>query len=135
MGTIHVPVTVANGLDGTKSLTFDALVDTGAFGLTLPRAWLGAFGNLPNLEIVEMETADQRVLTAEVRGPARVRIDGFRPFDGDVVFVDMGPGRDGRYEPLVGYTALELAGAVIDMVTHRLVRRRYYYAKVVRSAA
>ena len=135
VGTIHVPVTVANGLDGTKSLTFDALVDTGAFGLTLPRAWLGAFGNLPNLEIVEMETADQRVLTAEVRGPARVRIDGFRPFDGDVVFVDMGPGRDGRYEPLVGYTALELAGAVIDMVTHRLVRRRYYYAKVVRSAA
>ena len=130
VGTIHVEVTVANVIEPTKSLTFRALVDTGAYGLTLPRAWQDPLGSFPDVQLVELETADQRVITAEVRGPVRIQIDGFRPFDGEVLFVDMEPGSRGQYEPLVGYTALEMAGAVIDMVTHRLVRRRYYYMKV-----
>jgi hypothetical protein len=45
-----------------------------------------------------------------------------------VVFVDTHPGGRG-YEPLVGYTVLELSGAVVDMVTHRVVARKYFDLK------
>jgi len=52
----------------------------------------------------------------------RIQIDGFRAIDGEVMFIGMTPRRD-SYEPLVGYPVLELARAVVDMVTHRLVAR------------
>jgi hypothetical protein len=39
--------------------------------------------------------------------------------------------RQEGYEPLVGYTVLELAGAVVDRVSHRLVARKYYDLKAV----
>ena len=125
---MSVPVVVVNGHDPTKELRFDGVVDTGAFGLMLPRAWKERLGPLPNAAPVEVETADQRVVAAEVCGPVRIHIDGFRAIDGEVVFMDMEP-RRGGYEPLVGYTVLELPGAVIDMVTHRLVARRTFDAK------
>ncbi len=131
LGNVHVPVTVMNGLDLARSLTFEALVDTGAFALTLPRAWQSALGPLRDVEDVELETADQRVVVGVIRGPVRIAIPGFRPFNGDVLFMDMEPRPDGKYEPLLGYTVLELCGAVVDMVRHRLIRRRHYYAKVV----
>jgi hypothetical protein len=35
----------------------------------------------------------------------------------------------GRYEPLVGYTILESCGVVVDLVTHRLIARKYYDLK------
>ena len=47
----------------------------------------------------------------------------------------MEPGRRGAYEPLIGYTILERSGLVIDMVTHRLVARKYFDAKLVAHAA
>ena len=128
MGQVSVPVVLVNGEDPTKELRFDALVDTGAFGLILPRAWKERLGPLPHAAPVEVETADQRVLPAEVCGPVRIQVDGFRAIDGEVVFMDMAPARGG-YEPLVGYTVLELAGAVVDMVTHRLVARRTFDLK------
>ena len=132
-GEVHVPVTVTvmNGLDFTRSLTFEALVDTGAFALTLPRAWQSDLGPLRDVEDVELETADQRVVMGVIRGPVRIAIPGFRAFNGDVLFMDMKPRSDGEYEPLVGYAVLELCGAVVDMVRHRLIRRRRYHAKIV----
>jgi hypothetical protein len=59
----------------------------------------------------------------------RIRLAGFRTIVGEVVFVEMQPGGRG-YEPLLGYTVLELAGAVLDMVSHRLVARKYYDLKI-----
>jgi hypothetical protein len=50
--------------------------------------------------------ADQGA-TAEIRGPVRVQLDGFRRVNSEVIFVDMAPRADGSYEPLVGYTVLE----------------------------
>jgi hypothetical protein len=38
-------------------------------------------------------------------------------------FVEMAPGPHG-YQPLVGYTLLEICGVVIDLVSRRLVARR-----------
>jgi predicted aspartyl protease len=133
MGQVKVPVTLVNGSDSTRELRFDAIVDTGAFGLILPAAWKERVGPLPHTAVVEVETADQRIVTAEVCGPVRIRVDGFRTIDGEVVFMDVEPTR-GSYEPLVGYTVLELAGAVVDMVTHRLVARRTFDVKPARAA-
>jgi len=134
MGQVSVPVILVNEHDPTRELRFDAVVDTGAFGLILPTAWKERLGPLPHTATVKVETADQRVLTAEVCGPVRIQIDGFRAIDGQVVFMDMTPSR-GSYEPLVGYPVLELAGAVVDMVTHRLVARRTFDLKQARTAA
>jgi hypothetical protein len=39
----------------------------------------------------------------------------------EVLFLDMQPDEDGEYEPLVGYIALEQAGAAVDMLGHRLL--------------
>jgi hypothetical protein len=43
----------------------------------------------------------------------------------------MEPRGDDYYEPLVGYTVLELAGIAIDLVSQGLVARRFYDAKAV----
>ena len=85
-------------------------------------------GPLTHVATVELETADRRIVSAEVCGPVRIQLAGFRTIVGEAVFVKMRPGRKG-YEPLVGYTVLELAGAVVDMVSHRLIARKYYDLK------
>jgi hypothetical protein len=41
---------------------------------------------------------------------------------------------DGRYDPQLGYLALEQSSAAVDMVGHRLVAVRYVDAKVARAA-
>ena len=128
VGKVVVPVTVASVFEPGKAISFDAMVDPGAFGLVLPLAWKDRLGPLPHSVPVEVETADQRTVIAEVCGPVRIQMSGFRPIDGEVVFMDMEPGPHG-YEPLVGYTILEISGAVVDMVTHRLVARKYYDLK------
>jgi predicted aspartyl protease len=128
VGQVVVPVTVTNVLDPARQLVFDALVDTGAFGLVLPVAWKERLGSLPDSTTVEIETADQRIVSAEVCGPVRIQVAGFRTISGEVVFMEMQLGVRG-YEPLVGYTVLELAGVVVDMVTHRLVARKYFDVK------
>ena len=128
MGKIVVPVAVSSVTDPTRSITFDAMVDTGAFGLILPSAWKEALGPLPEPVAVEIETADQRVVPANVCGPVRIQVGEFRRVFGEVIFIDMQPGVHG-YEPLVGYTILELCGIVIDMVSHQLVARQYFDVK------
>ena len=130
VGEVVVSVTVANVMEPMNEIAFDAMVDTGAFGLVLPLAWKDRLGPLTHVATVELETADQRIVSAEVCGPVRIQLAGFRTIVGEAVFVEMRPGRKG-YEPLVGYTVLELAGAVVDMVSHRLVARKYYDLKAI----
>lgn len=94
MGQVKVPVTPVNGSNPARELRFDAIVETGAFGLILPTVWKERVGPLPHAAVVEVETADQRILTAEVCGPVRIRVDGFGAIDGEVVFMDMEPSSD-----------------------------------------
>ena len=122
MGEVMVEVTVTNGRDAARKKRFD-VVDTGATGLILPLAWKEDLGELETLAMVDLETADQRIVTAEICGPVWIRIDGFRRFAGEATFVEMAPGPHG-YQPLVGYTLLEICGVVIDLVSRRLVARR-----------
>jgi predicted aspartyl protease len=135
VGNVIVQVTVTNLAEPEHKIFFEGLVDTGAFGLVLPKPWKERLGPFARCNEVEVETADQRIVTSEVCGPVWVEIAGFRPIPDEVVFMEMAPGRRGVHEPLVGYTVLERSGLVIDMVTHRLVARKYFVAKLLAHAA
>ncbi len=121
MGRIQASVAVSNPAEPGHEIVFDALVDTGAFCLTLPSSWRERLGRLPLSRAVEVETADRRIVPAEVAGPVVIRIECFDAVAGEVLFLDMQPA-EGRVEPLLGYVTLEQAGLVVDMVGHRLVR-------------
>jgi hypothetical protein len=121
MGRIVTQVRLANFADPSKTLAISALVDTGSAYITLPSAWRESLGEVEQLGQVELELADQTLTKGTVCGPVRVRIGEFRPIAAEVLFLDMEPDEDGEYEPLVGYIALEQAGAAVDMLGHRLV--------------
>lgn len=133
MGRFVVPVLLTNTLDSTKQIRFDAFVDTGAGWLTLPMAWRHRLGVLPVIRTEQLETADQRVISGEVCGPVTIQIEGFRPIVSEVIFMEMEP-REGAYDPLLGYLALEQSSAAVDMVRHRLVAVRYVDATGLRAA-
>lgn len=134
VGEVRVNLSVEGLFHPSGRLTCTALVDTGALGLVLPSAWRDRLGALPEVEVVDLELADQRVVTAEVRGPVRIQLEGFRRVVGEVIFAEMQPRPDGSFEPLVGCTILELCNVVIDMRRHCLVARRYYPLKRLRAA-
>jgi len=121
MGRIVAQVKLTNFSDPTKTLAVSALVDTGSAYITLPTAWRESLGEVERLGEVDVEKADQSVRKACVCGPIRVRIGEFRPIVGEVLFLDMNPDDEGEYETLIGYIALEQAGAAVDMLGHRLV--------------
>ena len=123
MGRIVIPVTVANFVEPTREIRIEALVDTGAYGLTLPKTWKERLGEFPVVRAVDLETADGRIVRGEVCGPAIIQIEGFDRIVGEVVFLDV-DGADG-YEPLLGYVALEQSQAAVDMTRHRLIRTRH----------
>jgi hypothetical protein len=120
VGRIVTSVKVSSLLDTEKVLECDVLVDTGAAYLVLPKAWQSKLGDLRVAREVNCETATQEVIRAPICGPVEIRVKGFDPIYGEVLFLDMAP-LDGRYAPLLGYIPLEQSQAAIDMVRHRLV--------------
>ena len=131
MGRIITQVKVENANHPEHHIEMSAMVDTGAAYLTLPSAWAERLGNLPYTETVELATATGAVVEGEMRGPVRVYIGNFRPLHTDVLFVDM-EDEYGEYEPLLGYTPLEMCGAAVDMLGHRLVHAKYIDLKGLR---
>jgi len=105
----------------SKSMSISALVDTGAAYVTLPTAWREKLGDLEQIAEIEVELPDQSRKPGIICGPLRIRIGGFRPIVSEALFVEMQPDEEGEYQPLVGYIALEQAGAAVDMLGHRLV--------------
>lgn len=120
MGRIIASVRIDNASDVSEGLRCDALVDTGASLMVLPSAWKDRFGEMKPGTEIEVETATQEIVRAEVCGPVRIQIEGFRPIFNEVAFVEMKPA-DGEYEPLIGYIVLEQSQAAVDMLGHRLV--------------
>ena len=55
MGRLIASVTVENLLDPSKNLRCDALVDTGASHMVLPRAWRERLGDLQTFRTVDVE--------------------------------------------------------------------------------
>ncbi len=121
MGRIVTHMKLANFSDPSKTLSLSALVDTGAAYITLPTEWKENLGEMEQLSEIEVEMADQSTRKGFVCGPVRARIGEFRPIMAEVLFLEMEPDEDGEYEPLIGYIALEQAGAAVDMLGHRLV--------------
>jgi predicted aspartyl protease len=120
MGRIVASVKIENLTDPTARIRCDALVDTGASYMVLPRAWRDRLGALEEIAKVPLETATQETVEGTICGPVRIQIEGFRPIYNEVLFVDMKPA-NGEYEPLIGYVILEQAQAAVDMLGHRLV--------------
>lgn len=119
--TAHLNVTNPAAPHAIRQLT--ALVDTGSALTVLPSAWRDQFGEFESSASIEVEAADQRSVRAQVCGPARIEVEGFRPIYTEVAFIDMKP-TDGKYEPLLGYIVLEQAGISIDTLGHRLVKAK-----------
>jgi len=138
MGKIVTNVKIKNLLHPEVSLSCDALVDTGAAYLVLPQAWKERLGKITTVRKIDCETATQDLVSAEVCGPVEIRLDGFDPVYGEVLFLEMHP-RDGQYEPLVGYIVLEQCQAAVDMLGHRLVHvkktdlKSFVYADTVKQ--
>jgi predicted aspartyl protease len=120
MGRIVASVRIENASDFSKGLRCDALVDTGASLMILPSAWKDRLGELESATEIEVETATQETVTAEVCGPVRIQIEGFRPIFNEIAFVEMKPA-NGDYEPLFGYIVVEQSQAAVDVLGHRLV--------------
>ena len=121
MGRIVANVRIGNLLDPDKTLQCDALVDTGAAYMVLPKAWQSRLGKLNVIREIDCETATQALVKASVCGPVEIRVEGFPPVYGEVLFLDMHPA-DGSYEPLLGYIVLEQCQAAVDMLGLRLVQ-------------
>lgn len=133
MGRIIVGVQVTNCTQPEAALHCMALVDTGAYMLTLPTAWRPRLGPLPPGRTEAFELADGRMRDGEIVGPVQISIDGFgRGFFGEVLFLDMVDAGENP-EPLLGYLTLEAAGVMVDMVGHRLAKVRHFDLK--RAAA
>src|SRR5205807_643876 len=66
MGRLIASVTVENLLDPSKNLRCDALVETGASHMVLPRAWRERLGDLQTFRTVDVETATQAIVSGEV---------------------------------------------------------------------
>ncbi len=123
MGRIVTSVRIDNALELDKGLRCDALVDTEASMMVLPKAWKNRFGTFVAERSVELETATQSRVLGEVCGPVRIEVEGFDAIFNEVLFLDMQPA-DGLYESLVGYIVLEQCQAAVDMVGHRLLHAK-----------
>ena len=111
MRTFSVPVEIGNA-EGSHYEALDALVDTGASYLVVPRSTLSSLG----VEVAERRrftTADGREVEMDV-GIASLRLEG-RAFPMLVVFGDDGAGA------LLGAVALETFALAVDPVRRRLV--------------
>jgi len=123
MGRIVANVSVKNLFEQDKIINFDALVDTGAAYMILPQAWKSRLGKLDLIRQIDCETATQEIVKGEVYGPVEIKIEGFDPIYGEILFLNMEP-EDGIYEPLIGYIVLEQAQVAVDMLGHRLIHVR-----------
>lgn len=88
--------------------------------VVLPLAWKERLGKLNKVRDIDCETATQELIKGEICGPVEIKLEGFAPIYGEVLFLSMEPS-DGIYEPLVGYIVLEQSQAAVDMLGHRLV--------------
>ena len=120
MGRIVSNVRITNLLEKEAVITCDALVDTGAAYMVLPKAWKARMGKLNTVREIDCETATQEIIKGEVCGPVEIKMESFEPVYSEVLFLDMNP-IDGVYEPLIGYIILEQSQAAVDMLGHRLV--------------
>jgi len=114
MGMTHVTVTIRNPADPDRSWEELFLVDTGATDCLVPAKHLHAIGIVP-FGTRKYELADGSEVTLDI-GAARIDFMGDKTA-GVVIF-----GADDT-EPILGVTALESVGIVVDPKNQQLKRR------------
>lgn len=124
MGAIHVDVTIRNPGDRRRSWTVPFLVDTGATESVAPRTRLTEIGVEP-VEQMVYELADGKRVSMDV-GVAQIEFMGKR-IGGTIVF------GDADAEPLLGVTALESMGVVVDPGNQRLKKLPAVRLKTARA--
>src|SRR5207244_10652441 len=87
MGQVTTWITVGGIFEAGREMQCKALVDTGAYCLTLPAAWRDRFGALPMSEPVGVEMADGRVERGEVCGQLRLRVGAFSAVAGKALLL------------------------------------------------
>ncbi len=73
MGRIVTHVAITNLFEKGTSIHCDALVDTGAAYMVLPRAWKSRLGTLNTVRTVDCETATQQ-LVQKVKSVVRLKL-------------------------------------------------------------
>ena len=111
MGTFSHPIEVFSA-DGSRSITVDALVDTGSTYTCLPGAVLRELGIMP-VRKVQAQLADGSVVDDEL-GEAKVRLQGVESTT-IVIFAEEGA------PALLGSYTLEGSLLAVDPVELRLV--------------
>ena len=124
MGAIHVDVTIRNPGERSRSWAGPFLVDTGATDSIVPRRHLEGIGLEP-VERMVYELADGTRVPMDV-GVAQIEFMGKR-IGGTVVF------GDAEAEPLLGVTALESMGVVVDPGNQRLTKLPAVRLKAARA--
>lgn len=113
MGKAVEKVKIANLLDPTKSVTVEAIVDTGATLLVLPSDIVDSLG-LEKVEEVRVKYANNHVETKEIYGVVRLELKG-RIGNFDVLAENKGS------QPLIGQIVLERLDLVIEPSTKRVM--------------
>lgn len=111
MGKVVEKVKVANLLDPTKSVTVEAIVDTGAM-LVLPQDIVNSLG-LEKVEEVRVKS-NNHVETKRIYGVVRLELKG-RIGNFDVLAENMGS------QPLIGQMVLERLDLVIEPSTKKVM--------------
>ena len=117
MGLFTVRVGIAHPTDSTKRTEFELWVDTGATLSQIPRELADQLG-VPRLGTRSFFLADGRKIDRETAG-AMLYINGRQGY----VTVIVGEPGDGHL--LLGATALETLGFVIDPIGKRLVPQEH----------
>ena len=85
MGRIVATIDIESLNESGSKMKLYALVDTGVIYLTLPSAWKKRFGKFGSEEIIELQTATQKIVKGTVCGPVRIKIEGFRAIYNEVL--------------------------------------------------
>lgn len=106
-------IKVANVLDLTKSVTVEAIVDTGAIMLVLPQDIVDSLG-LEKVEEVKVKYANNHVETKKIYGVVRLELKG-RIGNFDVLAENVGS------QPLIGQLVFERLDLVIEPSTKKVI--------------
>ena len=129
MGRIMAQVKIINTFDNNQSLESLMFVDTGSAVIILPKEWKEKLGKPVSCEPIELELANGQVIKGETCSPFKIQVENFRSVFNEVIFMEMEKGRDGKYEPLLGYVPLEQIPVAVDMLGHRLIPLKTIDAK------
>jgi clan AA aspartic protease len=113
MGKVIEKVKLTNLFDPTKSVEVEAVIDTGATMVVLPKNLVQELG-LEKIEDVRVKYADGRVERKEMYGVVRLELKG-RVGNFDVL------AENEESQPLIGQIVLERLDLIIEPSTRKLI--------------